>query len=267
MRVARFSVPGADPRFGIVDTDDAGVDEVVVLRGDPIAASIEGGGYETTGERIPLADVKLLAPVIPRSKVVCIGMNYAEHRAELGHEGSDAPLLFLKPNTTIIGPGDAIQIPPVEGRIVHEGELAIVIGSIAKRVKAEDWRDVVFGFTIANDVSARDQMFADGQWARAKGYDTFCPIGPWIETELDPLGGLEIQTYVDGEPRRHGNTAQMLNNVARIIEYASDVWTLLPGDLIITGTPAGLGGFVAGQTVDIDIEGIGRLSNPAVMRD
>lgn len=267
MRIARFSVDGGDPRYGIVDANDDGVDELVVLRGDPIAASITGGEYDTTGERVLLTDAKLLAPVIPRSKVVCIGMNYAEHRAELGHVGNEAPLMFLKPNTSIVGPGDAIQIPPVEGRIVHEGELAIVIGRVAKRVKAADWRSVVFGFTIANDVSARDQMFADGQWARAKGYDTFCPIGPWIETDLDPLGGLEIQTFVDGEPRRHGNTSQMLNNVAQIIEYASDVWTLLPGDLIITGTPAGLGGFVAGQTVDIEIEGIGRLSNPAVLRD
>lgn len=267
MRVARFSVDGADPRFGIVDTDDDGVDELVVLRGDPILAAIDGGGFDTTGERIPLASARLLAPVIPRSKIVCVGMNYAEHRAELGHVGADAPLLFLKPNTSIVGPGDPIRIPPVEGRIVHEGELAVVIGRVAKQVAAEDWRDVVFGYTIANDVSARDQMFADGQWARAKGYDTFCPIGPWIETELDPLAGLEIQTYVDDEPRRHGNTAQMLNDIPRIIEYASDVWTLLPGDLIITGTPAGLGGFVHGQTVHIDIEGIGRLSNPAIDRD
>ncbi len=267
MRVARFSVDGGVPRYGIVDVDDDGVDEIVVLAGDPIAASIEGGGFDTTGERVPLADARLLAPVIPRSKVVCVGMNYAEHRAELGHVGTDAPLLFLKPNTSIIGPGDPIRIPPVDGRIVHEGELAVVIGRVAKQVKAEHWRDVVFGYTIANDVSARDQMFADGQWARAKGYDTFCPIGPWIETELDPLAGLEISTFVDGEPRRRGNTADMLNDIPRIIEYASDVWTLLPGDLILTGTPAGLGGFVAGQRVDIDIAGIGRLSNPAVDRD
>jgi 2-keto-4-pentenoate hydratase/2-oxohepta-3-ene-1,7-dioic acid hydratase in catechol pathway len=171
-------------------------------------------------------------------------------------------LLFLKPNTSIIGPGDTIQIPPVEGRIVHEGELAVVIGSVAKRVKAADYKDVIFGYTIANDVSARDQMFADGQWARAKGYDTFCPIGPVIETELD-ISSLEIQTYVDGEPRRHGNTKDLLHSIAEIIEYASDVWTLLPGDLILTGTPAGLGGFVDGQTIDITIEGIGTLSNPA----
>ncbi|MHB1171459.1 MAG: fumarylacetoacetate hydrolase family protein [Lacisediminihabitans sp.] len=255
MKIARFS-SGGDPRYGIVDDG-----ELVVLAGDPIFS-----GYDTTGERVPLAEVKLLAPVIPRSKVVCVGLNYAEHRDELGQEGPDTPLIFLKPNTAVIGPGEHIQIPPVEGRIVHEGELAIVVGKIAKQVKAEDYVDYVFGYTIANDVSARDQMFADGQWARAKGYDTFCPLGPWIETELD-TSALEIQTYVDGERRRHGNTRDMLHTIPEIFEFASDVWTLLPGDVIITGTPAGLGGFVAGQTVDITIEGIGTLSNPARNRE
>lgn len=252
MKIARFSTDGNDPRYGIVDGE-----ELVVLQGDPLFS-----GYDTTGERVALGEAKLLAPVIPRSKVVCVGMNYAAHKQELGHVGTDAPLLFLKPNTAIIGPGEPIVIPPVEGRIVHEGELAVVIGRIAKGVKAEDWADYVFGYTIANDVSARDQMFADGQWARAKGYDTFCPIGPWIETELD-ISELEIQTYVDDEPRRHGNTRDLLHGIPEIIAYASDVWTLLPGDLILTGTPAGLGGFTDGQTVRIDIEGIGTLSNPA----
>jgi len=165
----------------------------------------------------------------------------------------------------VVGPGDTIQMPPVEGRIVHEGELVIVIGKIAKRVKAADYADVIFGYTIGNDVSARDQMFADGQWARAKGYDTFAPLGPVIETELD-WSNLEIQTYVDGEPRRNGNTRDMLHTIPEIIEYVSDVWTLLPGDVIMTGTPAGLGGFLDGQTIDITIEGIGTLSNPAKNR-
>ena len=252
MRVARFTT-GGDPQYGIVDDD-----ELVVLAGDPMFA-----GFQPTGERVSLADARLLAPVIPRSKVVCVGLNYAEHRTDMaGIDAPDNPLIFLKPNTAVIGPGDAIQLPPVQGRIVHEGELVAVIGRIAKQVKAENWRDYVFGFTIGNDVSARDQMFADGQWARAKGYDTFAPIGPWIETELDP-DGLEIQTYVDGEPRRRGNTGDMLHKMPELIEYISDVWTLLPGDIIMTGTPSGLGGFVHGQTVDIDIEGIGRLSNPA----
>ena len=138
----------------------------------------------------------------------------------------------------MIGPGDPIRIPPVEGRIVHEGELVVVIGKIAKQVPVERWADYVFGYTVGNDVSARDQMFADGQWARAKGYDTFAPLGPWIETELDP-SALEIRTWVDGEPRRHGNTRDLLHKVPELIAYISDVWTLLPGDVIMTGTPSG----------------------------
>ena len=255
MKIARFSTDGA-PRYGIVDDD-----ELVVLTGDPMFH-----GYDTTGERVPLADSKILAPVIPRSKVVCVGMNYAAHRREMGHEGPETPLIFLKPNTAVVGPGDPIVIPPVEGRIVHEGELAIVIGSVAKRVKAADWRSVVFGVTIANDVSARDVMFADGPWARAKGYDSFCPLGPFIDTEIDPTN-LEIETFVDGELRRKGNTSDLLHKIPELIEFISDVWTLLPGDLILTGTPDGLGGFVNGQTIDITIEGLGTLSNPAKNRD
>lgn len=260
MKVARFSVAGGDPRFGILDAAEDGTADYVVLSGDPMFS-----GFETTGERVPAARAKLLAPVIPRSKVVCVGLNYADHKADMGDIGPSSPLIFLKPNTAVVGPGDTIQIPPVEGRIVHEGELVIVIGSIAKRVAAADYASVIFGYTIGNDVSARDQMFADGQWARAKGYDTFAPLGPVIETDLD-WNDLEITTHVDGELRRHGNTKDMLHKVPEIIEYVSDVFTLLPGDVIMTGTPAGLGGFVDGQTVDITIEGIGTLSNPAKNR-
>lgn len=255
MKIARFSA-GGDPQFGIVDDD-----ELVLLAGDPLFH-----GYDTTGERVKLADVRLLAPVIPRSKVVCIGMNYAAHVATMQYEVPDNPLIFLKPNTAVIGPDEPIIIPPVDGRITHEGELVVVIGKIAKRVKAADWRDYVFGFTIGNDVSARDVMFADGQWARAKGFDTFAPIGPFIETELDP-SALEIETFVDGEPRRKGNTSDMITKVPEIIEFVSDAWTLLPGDIIMTGTPDGLGGFVDGQTIEIRIEGLGVLRNPAKNRD
>jgi 2-keto-4-pentenoate hydratase/2-oxohepta-3-ene-1,7-dioic acid hydratase in catechol pathway len=254
VKIARFSVQG-DPAYGILDEE---TDELIVLAGDPMFS-----GYTTTGERVPLGSVKLLAPVIPRSKVVGVGLNYAAHSDDLGQAApAGHPLLFLKPNTSVVGPGDPIQLPPVEGRIVHEGELAIVIGRIAKQVPVERAHEVVFGYTIANDVTARDQMLADGQWARAKGYDTFCPLGPVIETELDP-SALEISTFVDGEPRRSGNTRDMLHSVPEIIAFASDVWTLLPGDVILTGTPAGPGGFVHGQTVEITIEGIGTLSNPA----
>ena len=163
MKVARFSLDGGEPLFGVLDEE-----ELVVLSGDPLFH-----GINPTEQRVPLEKAHLLAPVIPRSKVVCVGMNYAEHKADMAHEGPDNPLIFLKPNTAVIGPGDPIIIPPVEGRIVHEGELAIVIGAVAKRVKAKDWKDVVFGFTIANDVSARDVMFADGQWPEPKGMTRF----------------------------------------------------------------------------------------------
>jgi 2-keto-4-pentenoate hydratase/2-oxohepta-3-ene-1,7-dioic acid hydratase in catechol pathway len=256
MKVARFSVDGGEPLFGVLDGAD-----LVVLGGDPLFH-----GLNPTDVRVPLEKAKILAPVIPRSKVVCVGMNYAQHAKDLNHEGPDNPLIFLKPNTAVVGPGDPIIIPPVEGRIVHEGELAIVIGSVAKRVKKEDWRSVVFGFTIANDVYARDVMFADGQWARAKGYDSFCPLGPYIDTEIDPFN-LEIETFVDGELRRKGNTRDLVHSIPEIIEFCSDVWTLLPGDVICTGTPAGVGGFVDGQIIEITIEGLGTLTNPAKNRD
>lgn len=251
MKIARFST-GGDPRFGILDDGD-----LVVLTGDPLFS-----GFDTTGERVPLSAAKLLAPVIPRSKVICIGLNYADQKADLGDIRPATPVMFLKPNTAVCGPGDTIQLPPVEGRIDHEGELVIVIGKIGKQVKAENFADYVFGYTVGNDVSARDVMFSDGQWARAKGYDTFAPIGPWIETEIDAQN-LVITTFVDGEPRRSGSTADMIHTIPELVAFASDVWTLLPGDIIMTGTPAGLGGFTDGQTVDITIEGIGTLSNPA----
>ncbi|MFM6981336.1 MAG: fumarylacetoacetate hydrolase family protein [Microbacteriaceae bacterium] len=254
MKIARFT-DGAGPRYGIIDDTD-----IVVLSGHPLI-----DGYDTTGERVPLESARLLAPVIP-SKVVCVGMNYPEHVAEMHHDGPTTPLVFLKPSTAVVGPGDPIVIPPIEGRIVHEGELAVVISRVAHRLTADNWQDYVWGYTIGNDVSARDAMFADGQWARAKGFDTFCPLGPWIETDLDPQN-VEISTFVDGEPRRHGNTKDMIHPIAEIMTYVTNAFTLLPGDVILTGTPAGLGGFLDGQTVDITIPGIGTLSNPARNRD
>lgn len=222
-------------------------------------------GFETTDERVPLGTVKLLAPVIPRSKIVAVGKNYADHAAEMGGEAPTTPLIFLKPNTAVVGPGDAIQLPEESKQVEHEGELAIVIGSLARNVKAADYADVVFGYTIANDVTARDIQRADGQWARAKGYDTFCPLGPVIETEFD-FSDASIETRVDGELRQSGNTAQMIHSIPEIIAFASSVWTLLPGDVILTGTPAGVGPFTDGQTVEIAIEGLGILSNPAKNR-
>jgi len=250
MKIARFST-GGDPRFGIVDGDD-----LVVLKGDPMFL-----GFETLDERVPLADVKLLAPVIPRSKVVAIGKNYRDHAAEMGGEAPAEPLLFLKPNTSVIGPGDSIVIPKQSSQVDHEGELAIVIGSIAKNVAEADAASVIFGYTVANDVTARDLQKTDGQWARAKGFDTFCPLGPVIETEFDPTG-KKIEVRVGDEVRQSGVLDDMVHSIAAIVAYASSVFTLLPGDVILTGTPAGVGPILSGEIVEVEIEGIGVLPNP-----
>jgi len=255
VKIARFTSGGSDPQFGIVDDED-----LVVLAGDPMFQ-----GFETTGERVALAEARLLAPVIPRSKVVGIGLNYPGVEALLPAGSKTDPVIFLKPNTAVVGPGDAIQLPPVPGRVIHEGELAIVIGSVAKRVREEDADEVVFGYTIANDVTAIDQMLDDGQWARAKGYDTFCPIGPFIETDLDPRG-VPIRTVVDGEERSSGHTRDLVLSIPEIIARVSDVWTLLPGDLILTGSPLGRLEIEAGQRVEIEIGTIGRLVNPTRAR-
>jgi 2-keto-4-pentenoate hydratase/2-oxohepta-3-ene-1,7-dioic acid hydratase in catechol pathway len=251
VKIARFTSGGSDPQFGIVDDDD-----LVVVAGDPMFQ-----GFETTGERVPLAEAKLLAPVIPRSKIVGIGLNYPGVEALLPPGSKTDPVIFLKPNTAVVGPGDAIQLPPVPGRVLHEGELAIVIGSVAKRVQEEDADDVIFGYTIANDVTAIDQMIDDGQWARAKGYDTFCPIGPFIETDLDPRG-VPIRTVVDGEERSSGHTRDLILSIPEIVARVSDVWTLLPGDLILTGSPLGRLEIEDGQRVEVEIGTIGRLVNP-----
>lgn len=250
MKIARFSHNGSI-NFGIVDESD-----IVVLAGDPMFA-----GFDTTGERVPLADAVLLAPAIPRSKVVAVGKNYHDHAKEMGGEAPEAPLLFLKPNTSVIGTNDRIVLPPQSQQVEHEGELAIVIGSVAKNVKHADAAEVIFGYTIANDVTARDLQKADGQWARAKGFDTFCPVGPVIETEF-ALGGATITTRVNGDVRQQAPLSDMIHSVADIIEYASAVFTLLPGDIILTGTPAGVGPIVAGDRVDVEVTGIGTLSNP-----
>lgn len=250
MKIARFSA-GGDPRFGIIDGD-----ELVVLKGDPMFS-----GFDTTEERVPLAAVKLLAPVIPRSKVVAVGKNYRDHAAEMGGEAPPEPLLFLKPNTSVIGPGDTIVRPVQSNQVDFEGELAVVIGSIAKNVAEADAASVVFGYTIANDVTARDLQKSDGQWSRAKGFDTFCPLGPVIETEFEPAG-QSIGTRVNGVVAQAGSLDDMVHSVASIIAYASSVFTLLPGDVILTGTPAGVGPIVAGDIVEISVSGIGTLSNP-----
>jgi len=252
VRIARFSHQDAI-RYGIVDDTD-----LVVLAGDPLFA-----GFDTTGERIPLGEVTLLAPVIPRSKIVAIARNYRDHAAEMGNEVPPEPMLFLKPNTSVIGPNDAIVLPPQSERVDFEGELAAVIGRITKNVPAERALEHVLGYTIANDVTARDLQRSDGQWSRAKGFDTFCPLGPAIETDFDPTGDAVVTTRVNGEVRQEGPISDMIHSVADIIAYASAAFTLLPGDVILTGTPAGVGPFVAGDVVEVEITGLGLLRNPA----
>jgi 2-keto-4-pentenoate hydratase/2-oxohepta-3-ene-1,7-dioic acid hydratase in catechol pathway len=249
VKIARFRHEDAI-RYGIVDER-----ELVVLAGDPMFA-----GYDTTGERVPIGDVALLAPVIPRSKVVCVGKNYADHAAEMGGEAPAEPLLFLKPNTAVIGPDDVIVRPPQSQNTHFEGELAAVIGRIAKNVPAERAADYVFGYTVANDVTARDLQRSDGQWSRAKGFDTFCPLGPIIETDFDPASG-RIETRRNGEVTQSAPLDDMIHPVADIIAYASAAFTLLPGDVILTGTPAGVGPFVAGDVLEVEVPGIGILRN------
>jgi 2-keto-4-pentenoate hydratase/2-oxohepta-3-ene-1,7-dioic acid hydratase in catechol pathway len=251
VKIARFSHQDAI-RYGIVDEG-----ELVVLAADPLFA-----GFETTGERVPLADAALLAPVIPRSKVVCVGKNYHDHAAEMGGEAPAAPLLFLKPNTAVIGPGDSIVRPPQSERTDFEGELAVVIGRIAKNVPAERALDYVFGYTVGNDVTARDIQYSDGQWTRGKGFDTFCPLGPAIETEFD-IASARVQTRLNGEVAQDAPLTDMIHSVPDIIAYASAAFTLLPGDVILTGTPAGVGPFNAGDTVEVEITGLGVLRNTA----
>ena len=259
MRVARFAGDD-DPQFGVIGDDD-GVPTIAVLRGDPLYA-----GLDLTGRKIPLADVRLLAPVIPRSKVVGVGRNYARHAAELGHEVPAEPLVFLKPNTSVIGPGEPIFHPTQSDNVHFEGELAVVIGRICRDVSVEDAPKVIFGYTIANDVTARDLQEKDGQWARAKGFDTFCPLGPWIETKLDPAG-LRITTTLNGDTKQDGRTSDMVFGVADLIAHVSSFMTLLPGDVLLTGTPEGVGPMRPGDEVSITVEGLGTLTNSVVSAD
>ena len=253
MRIARFSLDD-EVDFGVVDGD-----EVAPITGHPFAP------FTFTGYRYPLSDVKLLAPVIP-SKVIAVGKNYAAHAAELGIEETEAldnPILFLKPSTAVVGGGDKIVLPPSSSRVDFEGELAIVIGRLCKEVPIERVNEVILGYTIANDVTARDQQMSDRQWMRSKSYDTFCPLGPWLETAID-ASDLAITTTQNGEVRQHGSTKEMTFDIPTIVAHVSTVMTLLPGDIILTGTPAGVAPMAPGDEISITIEGIGTLTNTVV---
>ncbi|HEY3210274.1 MAG TPA: fumarylacetoacetate hydrolase family protein [Actinomycetota bacterium] len=233
-----------------------------VVEGETVRA-LAGTFFENpvpSGEDIPLDDVRLLAPILP-SKVVCLGKNYAAHAAEFGGEVPEEPLVFLKPSTSVSGPGDPIPLPPISNRVDYEGELAVVIGRIARNVRAEEAFRYILGYTCGNDVTLRDLQKKDDQWARAKGFDGSCPLGPWVETELDPID-VHLETRVNGEVRQSASTSDMVFGVATIIEFVTEFMTLLPGDVIMTGTPEGVGKLEPGDRVDIVIDGIGVLVNP-----
>ncbi|KAB2342438.1 fumarylacetoacetate hydrolase family protein [Actinomadura rudentiformis] len=254
MRIARFSAEDG-MSFGVVEENT-----IAAVAAHPF------GELTFTGQRFPLADVRLLAPILP-SKVIAIGKNYAEHAREMGGEAPAEPVIFSKPSTAVIGPGEAIAYPEkLSERVDFEGELAVVIGRMCREVPAARAADVILGYTCANDVTARDLQKKDGQWTRAKGFDTFCPLGPWIETDADPAD-LAISTTVNGEVRQDARTSQLSHDIPTLVEYVSQVMTLLPGDVILTGTPAGVGPLEIGDEVTVTVDGVGSLTNRVVARD
>jgi 2-keto-4-pentenoate hydratase/2-oxohepta-3-ene-1,7-dioic acid hydratase in catechol pathway len=266
VRIARFTT-GEDPQFGVVtgELDEHGeIDPdatVVAIASDPLYA-----GINLTDQQFRLEDVRLLAPVLPRSKVVGIGRNYAAHAAELGNDVPDEPLMFLKPNTSVVGPGDPVFYPRQSSDVQYEGELAVVIGRICRDVTPERVPEVVYGYTVGNDVTARDLQRSDVQFTRAKGFDSFCPLGPWIETELD-TSDLKVTTHLNGDLVQDGTTKDMIFDVPTLVAHVSSVMTLLPGDVILTGTPEGVGPMNVGDEVEVTIAGIGSLTNKVVSRD
>jgi 2-keto-4-pentenoate hydratase/2-oxohepta-3-ene-1,7-dioic acid hydratase in catechol pathway len=252
VRIVRVARPDG-PAFGVVRDSDQGP-VVALLSPHPFT------DFTLTGQVAPLDQVRLLAPVIP-TKILAIGKNYADHAAEMGGEPPAEPLVFAKLPTTVIGPGDAILLPALSSEVHYEAELAIVVGALARSIPVERAQEVILGYTCANDVTARDLQAADGQWTRAKGFDTFCPLGPWIETDLD-VSSVGVRCRVNGETRQDGDTRDLVFTVPQLVSYVSAFTTLLPGDVILTGTPAGVGPLRDGDEVEVEIGGIGILRNP-----
>lgn len=249
MRIVRYRINAEAPRFGWLHDDKVG--------------DIEGdlfGKYKRQAARTPLAEVRLAAPSAP-SKIVCVGRNYVEHAKELGNDVPQIPLIFMKPPSAIIDPGDTIVLPPQSQQVEHEAELVVVIGKRGRHVTTEEARKYIFGYTVGNDVTARDLQKTDGQWTRAKGFDSFCPFGPWIDTDFNISDAL-ITCKVSGKPRQMASTRDMVFSVPTLVAYISSVMTLEPGDLIFTGTPAGVGELKDGDEVVVEIEGLGVLRNP-----
>ncbi len=248
MRIVRYKKNEDAPKYGWMLDDKIGE-----IQGDMFSE------YRRREAKTPLADVKLVAPCEP-SKILCVGRNYVEHARELGNEVPKVPLIFMKPPSSIISNGDSILLPPQSTQVEHEAELVVVIGRRARNVTAEDAKQYIFGYTIGNDVTARDLQKTDGQWTRAKGFDTFCSFGPWIDTEFDPSDAV-VTCRVNGQMRQMASTRDMVFNVGTLIAYISSVMTLEPGDLIFTGTPAGVGELKDSDVVDVEIEGLGKLTN------
>jgi 2-keto-4-pentenoate hydratase/2-oxohepta-3-ene-1,7-dioic acid hydratase in catechol pathway len=249
MRIVRYQYKNQPAKYGWVFEENVG--------------EIEGnifGEYRRQEAIHPLANVKLLTPCQP-SKIVCVGRNYVEHARELGNDVPKVPLIFLKPPSSIINPGEHIILPPQSQQVEHEAELVAVIGKRGRNITAEEARNTILGYTIGNDITARDLQKIDGQWTRAKGFDTFCCFGPWIDTDFDISDAL-ITCKVSGQPRQMGSTRDMVFNVSTLVAFVSSIMTLEPGDILFTGTPAGVGPLKAGDEVVVDIEGLGSLSNP-----
>ncbi len=253
MKIVRIK-SGDDIAYGIADTEG-----VQVYRGSPFVA------WEPTESVVPWPKVQLLAPVIP-TKVICVGKNYEDHASEMGGQIFERPLIFMKPATSVVGPEGPVVYPASSQEVHHEAELAVVMSKVARHVKAEDASNYILGYTAANDVTARDLQRQDGHWTRAKSFDTFCPLGPAIETELDPLERLAVICRVNGEVRQAGFTSDMVFGVAALIEFVTAIMTLLPGDVLCTGTPSGVSAVNVGDTMEVEIDGIGTLINQVVKR-
>ncbi len=249
MRIVRYQIKEEAPQYGWLLDDKSGE-----IDGDLF------GRYRRRDANLPRAEAKLVAPSQP-SKIVCVGRNYVDHAKEMGNEVPKVPLIFLKPPSSIISSGETILLPPQSAQVEHEAELVIVIGKRGRRVTPEDAKQYILGYTVGNDVTARDLQKSDGQWTRAKGFDTFCIFGPWIDTDFDPSDAV-VTCRVNGQMRQMASTRDMVFSVSTLVAFISSVMTLEPGDLIFTGTPAGVGELHAGDKVEVEIDGLGSISNP-----
>jgi 2-keto-4-pentenoate hydratase/2-oxohepta-3-ene-1,7-dioic acid hydratase in catechol pathway len=252
MRLIRFQTQKEPAQYGWISNDQVGR-----LSGSPFAE------FQRAEANIPLDTVQLLAPVLP-GKIICVGRNYAEHARETNSEVPTTPLLFLKPSTAVIGPGQTIVMPPQSEQVDHEAELAVVIGKRGRWIQSTEAFSHVYGYTIGNDITARDLQRKDGQWTRAKGFDTFLPLGPWIDTDFDPTDSM-ITCHVNGELRQMASTRDMIFHIDQVVAFVSSIMTLEPGDVIMTGTPAGISQLKPGDVVEVTIDGIGKLSNPVAL--